>query len=134
LETHSVGIFAILLAFGGILTTIPTATAQAPAAGTAAFNKLADEFFDQAYFKYAPTQGTLAGFHQYDHQLENFTKAGVDAQVAPLRSFEKKFSAVDAADRSDHAGRPGADQANIQTTLLTLGNDSPLGEKPDTYS
>ena len=128
-------VFATLLAFGGILTTIPTATAQAPAAGTAAFNRLADEFFDQAYFKYAPTQGTLAGFHQYDHQLENFTRAGVDAQVAALRSFEKKFAAVDAAGLDlTTQGDLALIQANIQTTLLTLETIRPWEKNPDTYS
>ena len=33
------------------------------------FEKVSDEYFDQVYFHYAPTNGTLVGYHQYDAQL-----------------------------------------------------------------
>ena len=33
------------------------------------FQKASDDYFDQVYFHYAPTQGTQVGYHQYDAQL-----------------------------------------------------------------
>ena len=71
----------------------PTADAVASPTGEAAaqsFAALADQYWDQAYFKYAPTNGTLAGFHQYDTQLEDYSRAGIDAEVTTLHEFEKK--------------------------------------------
>ncbi len=35
-----------------------------------------DRFFDDVYFKFNPTAGTATGFHQYDAQLEDYSKAG----------------------------------------------------------
>ena len=58
-----------------------------------AFRALADRYFDQAYFKYQPTQGTLAGFHQYDQQLEKFDRPGIALEVATLHDFEREVSA-----------------------------------------
>ena len=53
------------------------------------FAKVSDEYFDQVYFHYAPTQGTLAGYHQYDAQLEDYSRKNIDAEIAALKSFEK---------------------------------------------
>src|SRR5208337_2841806 len=61
----------------------------------AAWDKLADEYFDQVYFKFAPSSGTAAGLHQYDALLEDYSRAGVDANVAALRAFEKRVEALD---------------------------------------
>src|SRR5580704_11857683 len=73
---------------------VPVAPAQPAADSSAqALTALAEQYFDQAYFKYAPTNGTLAGFHQYDTQLEDYTRAGVDAEIATLHEFEKKLAA-----------------------------------------
>ncbi len=35
------------------------------------FVHASDEYFDQVYFPHQPTQGTLAGYHQYDAKLED---------------------------------------------------------------
>src|SRR5580692_3921897 len=58
------------------------------------FAKVSDEYFDQVYFHYAPTNGTLAGFHQYDGQLEDFSRKNTDAEIAALKSFEKRIEAI----------------------------------------
>src|SRR5690349_4426217 len=73
------------------------ATAPTNARQTDAFSKLADEFFDQVYFKFNPTQGTSAGLHQYDAQLEDYSRAGVDKQVAALKKYRDEFAAEDTA-------------------------------------
>src|SRR5258706_15928949 len=36
------------------------------------FQQLVDAYFDD-YFKENPSQATSVGFHQYDHQLEDFS-------------------------------------------------------------
>ena len=38
------------------------------------FSKVSDDYFDQVYFHYAPSTGTMAGLHQYDAQLEDFSR------------------------------------------------------------
>src|SRR5215472_17226960 len=51
------------------------------------FNTLSEQYFQQVYFKYAPTAGTSAGLHQYDTQLEDYSAAGTRGTgVDPSRS------------------------------------------------
>jgi uncharacterized protein (DUF885 family) len=99
------------------------------------FTKLADEFFDQVYFKFNPTQGTAAGLHQYDAQLENFTKAGIDQQVAALKQYRDKFT----AEKTD--GWPQERIADreliisyINGSLLELESIRQWEKNPDRYS
>ena len=51
------------------------------------FEKVSDEYFDQLYFHYGPTNGTLVGYHQYDGQLEDFSRKNIDAEIAQLKDF-----------------------------------------------
>ncbi|MHB1021666.1 MAG: DUF885 domain-containing protein [Acidobacteriaceae bacterium] len=112
------------------------ATAQGTADGAQqTFHYLTEQYFDQVYFKYAPTAGTSAGFHQYDEQLENYSRAGIDKQIADLHAYEKKFEAIDptALDESVAADREMV-LSNIRSTLLTLETIRPWEKNPDTYS
>jgi hypothetical protein len=101
----------------------------------AAWNKLADEYFDQVYFKFAPSSGTAAGLHQYDAQLEDYSRAGVDANVAALRAFEKRVVVLDpqGLDETRAADRELV-LTNIQGTLLALETIRQLEKNPDYYS
>ena len=70
----------------------PTSTdTPPPPDSSAALRSLADEYFDQVYFRYAPSNGTVDGFHQYDAQLEDYSRAAVDRQTADLKLFEAKI-------------------------------------------
>ena len=54
-------------------------------------------------------EGTLAGYHQYDAQLEDFSRKNIDAEIAALKSFEKRIEAIHsdpAALDSDITKRP----------------------------
>jgi hypothetical protein len=66
------------------------------------FAKATDEYFEQVVFHYGPTGGTLTGFHQYDAQLEDYSRANIDAEIASLKQFEARIQAIhpgdDAAD------------------------------------
>ena len=58
------------------------ATIAAQAQGldaNAQFRALADQYFEQSTFAYNPTFGTMAGLHQYDSKLENYSQATIDA-------------------------------------------------------
>jgi uncharacterized protein (DUF885 family) len=117
------------------ISPILLAQARAGAAAKQAFVAMADQYFDQSYFKYGPTNGTLAGFHQYDAQLVDYTRAGIDAQVATLQSFEKKFDAVPAAQLDlTTQGDLELVQSNIRGQLLELQTIRPWEKNPDTYS
>ena len=101
------------------------------------FNRVSDEYFDQVYFPYAPTNGTLVGYHQYDGQLEDYSRKNIDAEIAALKSFEQRIEAIhpDAAS-ADFVPRSDREivLANIRSTLLTLETIRPWEKNADNYS
>src|SRR6266850_3043925 len=96
-----------LIAFALILLTCLAAFAQAPKDSAADLRALADQYFDQYYFPFNPSNGTASGFHQYDNQLEDYSSAAISRQVKLLQEFKKKFEALDAhrLDRSSATDR-----------------------------
>ncbi len=53
-------------------------------AGPGAFASFADSYFDSLY-AFTPSQGTAAGFHQYDSKIEDFSAASEKARIATLK-------------------------------------------------
>src|ERR1019366_8203334 len=47
------------------------------------YNGTVDYFFE-SYFHFHPSEGTAAGFHQYDNQLEDLSQQGRDAELSFL--------------------------------------------------
>ncbi|QMV20342.1 DUF885 family protein [Granulicella sp. 5B5] len=99
------------------------------------FNFLVDQYFDNIYFKYSPTSGTSAGLHQYDTQLEDYSAAGVEHEVAALHEMEKKLeqidpSALDATPAGDYEMLLG----HIRGQLLELETIRSWEKNPDSYS
>ena len=119
------------------LLVAPVAFAQHLSADGAnqTFSFLADQYFDQVYFQFNPTAGTIAGLHQYDVRLEDYSAAGVQREVAKLHVWEKKISAVP-ADGLDE--EPRADReillGYIRATLLQLETIRAWEKNPDNYS
>lgn len=109
--------------------------------GSAAdFAALADRYFDEYYFKFNPTQGTAAGFHQYDNQLENYSRVSINQQIAILKKFKAEFTSRFSA---GNAGLNPGDEAwvdlnlvlgDINSHLLDLENIRPWEKNPDIYS
>jgi hypothetical protein len=101
------------------------------------FAKVSDEYFDQVYFYYAPTNGTMVGYHQFDGQLEDYSRKNIDAEVAALKVYEKRIEAIqpDAA-AGDFVPRSDREMvlANIQSQLLTLETIRPWEKNADNYS
>src|SRR5277367_930986 len=113
-----------------------TITAQAQGLdANAQFRALVDQYFEQSTFAYNPTFGTMAGLHQYDSKLENYSHAGIDAEIATLHDFEKKFNDLPAfqMDGSTQADREMV-LDNIRSSLLTLEVIKPWEKNPDNYS
>jgi uncharacterized protein (DUF885 family) len=109
--------------------------ARPQASGEAAFRKLADQYFDEVFFKFNPTQGTAAGFHQYDAQFEDLSSQTIGAQVGALHRFRTMFNKVDPGRLSPEA-RADRDLliANIMGTLLALEQIRAWEKNPDIYS
>ncbi len=126
--------FAVLLA--GLAVQAQSHAAQGNTANNdKVFNSLADQYFDQYYFKFNPSSGTAAGFHQYDTQLEDYSRASLDQQITTLKNFQKMIAKIDplqlsVATRVDHA----LVLNDINARLLTLENIRPWEKNPDLYS
>ena len=101
------------------------------------FAKVSDDYFDQVYFHYAPSTGTMVGLHQYDAQLEDFSRPAVDAEIAALKSFEQQIEAI-VPDNSRADFVPRSDREivlnNIRSQLLTLETIRPWQKNADNYS
>src|SRR5580698_7967360 len=101
------------------------------------FEQATDEYFDQVYFHYGPSNGTMAGLHQYDGQLENYSRKEIDAEIAVLKKFEKRIEAIQ-PDESTDSFLPRSDRemvlANIRSELLTLETIRPWEKNADNYS
>jgi len=133
-KTRSIIILLTILAIISIQPTGASIKMSTVADSKADFNKLVDQFFD-VFFKYNPTFATSSGFHQYDSQLEDYSRAGVDAQTADLKTWLAKFEKFNAA---------GLDQetisdreiviANIKSALLEFENIRQWEKNPDRYS
>ncbi len=99
------------------------------------FQTVSDEYLDQVYFHFAPTNGTLAGYHQYDTQFEDFSRKSIDAEITALKVFEKRVEAIhsDPAALTTRGDREMV-LGNIRSTLLTLETIRPWEKNADNYS
>ena len=124
---------AIALLVIGAAMTATTASAASPTMQK--FQKISDDYLDQVYFPYNPTTGTLTGYHQYDTQLEDYSRKSIDAQIAALKTFEARVSVI-APDGLDQTTRGDREMVlnNIRSTLLTLETIRPWEKNPDGYS
>lgn len=128
---------ALALPLGGTaLAAQPTSTATAPAtAADQAFTRLADQYFDSYYFPTNPSTATADGFHAWDGKLEDYSHAGVDANVKALKQWEVRVSAVDPKTLGEFVrGDRELVLNNIRSTLLTLETIRPWQKNPDNYS
>jgi len=102
---------------------------------TAKFRILAADYFEQVYFRFSPTIGTQAGLHQYDAQLEDYSRARVDREIADLEKFAAQFDtvpegALDEGTRGDLI----MVRNSIRGNLLDLETIRPWEKNADFYS
>jgi uncharacterized protein (DUF885 family) len=130
LKATLVSAIATIVVSGCTHRTTPT-----PPSPNTALAQLADEYFDQVYFHYNPTAATALGLHEYDAQLDDYSRAAVDRETADLNRFEAKFSAIqpsqlDLTNQGDLALLLGS----IHSSLLSLNTLRPWEKDPDIYS
>jgi uncharacterized protein (DUF885 family) len=128
--------FVVLLAIGVFMASaIPVYAANEN--WKQQFEKISNDYFDQVYFHYSPTSGTQVGYHQYDTQLEDYSRKNIDAEIAALKSFEKRIEAIhpDAA-AADFVPRSDREivLSSIRSQLLTLEKIRPWEKNADNYS
>src|ERR1700733_4939482 len=121
----------------GALMAIPTTNAQRVSADGApqTFSYLAEQYFTDVYFHFSPTLGTQNGLHQYDTQLEDYSAANIQKEIAALHIYEKKIGAIDpSALDASIAGDREILLNNLHSQLLTLEVIRPWEKNPDIYS
>ena len=105
---------------------------QAP---TSAWDRLVDQFFSDFYFPFHPTAGTDAGFHRYDSQLEDYSRAGVQAEITSLKEVRAK---IEGFRSSGLAAEQQADRElllhEIDGRLLDLEQIRQWEKNPDRYA
>jgi len=77
-----------LLAAGAALWPSPTEAAADD------FARFVDDYFE-AQFRAQPSAGTEAGLHQYDGQLEDLSRARIEARIAELKQLQARLTAFD---------------------------------------
>jgi uncharacterized protein (DUF885 family) len=99
------------------------------------WDALVDSYFDEAVFPFGPTGAVQDGFHAYDAQLEDFSQATIQREIAASHRFEAQFTAFP-------AGKLSAEQqadrdmvlSNIHSTLLALESIRMWEKDPDQYA
>ena len=99
----------------------------------AQYDQLVDDYFD-AYFQIHPTEGTAAGFHQYDSQLEDFSRPGIERDAAFLKAYQQKFRAIHPPSRPTAAADLELLRSSIAGQLLDLETIRMWEKDPDHYS
>jgi uncharacterized protein (DUF885 family) len=123
-----------VISFAHVHAAAPPST-LAQSADSAAWNALVEDFFANVYFKYQPSAGTTAGFHQYDNQLEDYSRQSVTAEIADLHAMEKRVAAVNATKLSPvEAGDHELVLNWIYSALLELETIRLWEKDPDNYS
>ena len=99
------------------------------------WDSVVDSFFDTAYFPFAPSAATSAGFHQYDTKLEDFSHASIERQRNAMHQFETEIQIfpVDKLSVSQGGDRELILSA-IRSTLLDLEGIRYWETNPDKYS
>ncbi|HXE91932.1 MAG TPA: DUF885 domain-containing protein [Terriglobales bacterium] len=91
------------------------------------------EDFIAAFFRMNPTPATVAGIHEHDGRIEDFSPAGIRAQIDELRSFERRFEQVAASTALESADRELA-LSFIRASVLRLESVRMWETNPDDYS
>lgn len=102
-------------------------TASSPSGSNPIFAAFVDTYFDSLY-AFAPSQGTAAGFHQYDSKVEDYSAATMNRRIATLHWLQGQLDSVRAPankleldDSIDAAILDGAIKSELQDEV-TLAN------------
>ena len=92
--------------------------ASAPSGTSPVFARFVDAYFDSLY-SFNPSQGTAAGFHQYDNKVENLSAANINRRIATLHSLQRQLDSIQSTkltleDSIDAAMIDGAIRSELQ--------------------
>src|SRR6201981_1200708 len=125
----------ILVVLATVIGSRVSSVAVGRADATARWNLLVDDYLDQILFRFNPSYGTSAALHQYDSQLDGYSRVNIHKEIAALQQFEQRVTSFDASALSstyaaDHEMLLGA----VRSRLLTLRTVRPWEKDPDSYS
>jgi uncharacterized protein (DUF885 family) len=117
-----------------VSTMMFSASAIAQTAANAEWNAIADDFIDHV-FAFNPSAATNAGVHTHDSELEDYSPAAVNKQIAYYQQLQnrveefdaKRLDAMDAADREILIN-------SLRGSLLDLQTVRTFAKNPDNYS
>ena len=129
-----IGLFVIVVSAIFLPASVAQSTPETSGSSATEFNKLVDEYFNE-YFKFHPSEGTAAGFHQYDHQLEDPSQESMKAEIASIKQLQARFDAVPGQDLPPEVA---ADlelvKSDMNARLLRLQDIRQWEKNPDLYS
>jgi uncharacterized protein (DUF885 family) len=100
----------------------------------AAFQKLSDEYL-KGYLDWRPQTGTYLGFHEYDGKVTDISKASIDKEIARLKDYDQKFSAIDSASLSEQAFMDyRLISASIKRELFSFEDTKDMFKNPMSYA
>jgi uncharacterized protein (DUF885 family) len=125
----------VLVCAGNLITLQKAAAAEEQEAPKSTWDRLVDQYFDDYYFPFHPTSGTRAGFHRYDSQLEDYSRAGIGAEIKSLKQVRTKIegfssNGLSAEQQADHELL----LQTIDARLLELEEIRGWEKNPDQYS
>ena len=99
------------------------------------WDSLVDSYFDEAVFPFGPSNAVQDGFHAYDAQLEDFSQATIQKEVAAAHHFAALFTGfpvgqLNAEQRADR----DLVLSNIESNLLELETIRMWEKDPDQYA
>ncbi len=115
-----------LLSVATVLLIVALVSAQAPPAPASAFGtdpafaRFVDDYFDSR-FASRPTEGTSAGFHQYDARMPDLSRAAIAKRIGELKSLLTRLQVFDRGKLPfDDAIDAAAIEGQIRSALLDL--------------
>ncbi len=84
-----VGVLIVCATAGTGVAQSKQTTQTTPAADH--WDRLVEQYFDDYNFPFHPTTGTQAGFHRYDKDLEDYSRAAIDAEIKGLKQVRPKI-------------------------------------------
>ncbi len=99
------------------------------------WDALVDSYFDEAVFPFGPSNAVQDGFHAYDSQLEDFSQANIQKEIAAAHRFEAQFTAFPVRQLSAEQ-RADRDMvlSNIHSNLLEVETIRMWEKDPDQYA
>src|SRR5256714_12362948 len=89
----SILVLACVNAEPGNTTASSTASSTSSSGTSPTFARFVDVYFDSLY-SFSPSQGTAAGFHQYDNKVEDLSAANVNRRIGTLHAQQNQLDSI----------------------------------------